>query len=881
MTKLIRILSLFLFTALIPLALCYADPYQDLNIDFLLDDSTKVHQKKPLKSKEKEDKKPFKKVIKDYQKIEGLFTIFWNNEKNKAFLAILPDQLEKIYLAGLTRQSGDGYYLDGSSMLDEYPFMFKQVGERIQFVNVNVKFRTDKDSPFRRSVERHISNSILSSTKIESKPHPESGAILVDIGTLFIYDIEQITRKSQGIYSFDKKDSYFKDLQSFPFNTEIEFALHFKGKKGKYIYTLPSSTSVLVNYHLSLSAIPETDYQPRLADDRVGHFVTIFQDYTDVRKDSPYIRYINRWNLEKKNPQEKISEPKKPIVYWLENSIPYEFRDAVREGILAWNEAFEAAGFKNAIVVKQMPDDADWDPADVRYSTVRWLFQPGSSYAVGPSRANPYTGELYDADIRISADFVRSMYREQTEFVVPIMGQVSMDFESEEPPEEFSSKMCQYGDHLGEEMASGWDVLTTTGMVVGTDEELQKYIHNGIVDLILHEVGHTLGLRHNFKASSIYSIEQLSDPKFTQKYGVSGSVMDYQPINIFDGETFFQTKPGTYDYWAIEYAYKQPDISGQSEKKFLESIASRSTDPLLRYGTDEDTYGQSTRGIDPHSNAWDLTNDPIAYYQKRFEMSQELLELIPEHFEKPGEQYSKIRRVFGRALRHYLSAARNITKFIGGIYHSRHHVGDPGGGNPFTIVPAEKQREALKFILKNILAEDAFKFDPDLLNKLAPERGWDFKGSVWRMSRIDYPIHDYIRWIQSGSIYRLHHPRIFARVRDNELKFSKGESIYTLTEHFQNITQSLWSELEQNKNINSFRRDLQKSHVDVLSIILLNKKNYFHSDAVALARASLKTLHSEITESIETGYFDDYTQAHLSELANVIQSVYRAQTVIN
>ena len=446
MTKLIKILPLFLFTVLIPLALCYADPYQDLNIDFLLDDSTKVPQKKPLKSKKKEDKKPFNKVIKDYQKIEGLFTIFWNNEKNKAFLAILPDQLEKIYLAGLTRQSGDGYYLDGSSMLDEYPFMFKQVGERIQFINVNVKFRTDKDSPFRRSVERHISNSILSSTKIESKPHSESGAILVDIGTLFIYDIEQITRKSQGIYSFDKKDSYFKDLQSFPFNTEIEFALHFKGKKGKYIYTLPSSTSVLVNYHLSLSAIPETDYQPRLADDRVGHFVTIFQDYTDVRKDSPYIRYINRWNLEKKNPQEKISEPKKPIVYWLENSIPYEFRDAVREGIIAWNEAFEAAGFKNAIVVKQMPDDADWDPADVRYSTVRWLFQPGSGYAVGPSRANPYTGELYDADIRISADFVRSMYREQTEFVVPIMGQVSMDFESEEPPEEFSSKMCQYGD---------------------------------------------------------------------------------------------------------------------------------------------------------------------------------------------------------------------------------------------------------------------------------------------------------------------------------------------------------------------------------------------------------------------------------------------------
>ena len=881
MTNLNSKIPIYLFTGLFLLNLGFADPFKDLNIDFLLNDSTKTLLKKPLKSKKKDDKKPFKEIVKDYQKIEGLFTLYWNKEKNKAYVSILPDQLEQIYLAGLTRQSGDAYYLDGSSMLNEYPFMFQQVGERIQFINVNVKFRVDEKSPFRRSVENHISHSIMSSTKIESKPHPKTGAILADIGNLFIYDIEQITRKSQGIYSFDKKDSYFKELKSFPHNTEIEIALHFKGKKGRYIYTLPSSTSVLVKYHVSLSAIPETDYQPRLADDRVGHFVTIYQDYTDVRKDSPYIRYVNRWNLEKQDPQAKVSEPKKPIVYWLENTIPYEYRDAVREGILAWNEAFEAAGFKNAIVAKQMPDDADWDPADVRYNTVRWLFQPGSGYAVGPSRANPFTGELYDADVRISSDFVRSFYRTQTEFVSPIIGQVAMDFETDEFTDEESSEMCQYGEYLRDEMASAWDIMTAAGIIKGTDKDLNNYIHNGIVDLILHEIGHTLGLRHNFKASSIYSIDQLSNPAFTQKYGISGSVMDYQPINVFDGTTFFQTKPGTYDYWAIEYAYKQPDRSTHSEDIFLEEIASRSTDPLLQYGTDEDTFGLSTRGIDPQSNAWDLTDDPMAYYQKRFELANELWESIPEHFEKDGAQYSKLRGVFGRGMRQYRNASRNIAKYIGGMYHSRHHVGDPGGDNPFKIVPAEKQRDALNFILNRILAADAFNFDPDLLNKLAPGRDWDFKGTVWRMSRIDFPIHDYIRWVQSGAIYRLHHPRIFARVRDNELKFPKGESVYTLSEHFQKITTSLWSELEQNKNINSFRRDLQKSHVEVLSIILLNEKNYFHSDAVALARASLRTLHSDIKESLETGYFDDYTQAHLSESANKIQSVYKAQTVIN
>ena len=221
----------FFLTVFLSFAYSISDAYQDLNIDFLLDDTTKVQSKKSSKGTKKDGKKPFKNVIKDFKKSEGLFTIYWSEEKNKAYLSILPDQLEKVYLAGLTRQSGDGYYLDGSSMLNEYPFMFKQIGNRVQFVNVNVKFRADKDSPFSRSVDRHTSHSILSSTIIESDPHPKDSSILVDIGNLFIYDIEEITRKSQGIYSFDKKDSYFKDLKSFPFNTEIEIALHFKGKK--------------------------------------------------------------------------------------------------------------------------------------------------------------------------------------------------------------------------------------------------------------------------------------------------------------------------------------------------------------------------------------------------------------------------------------------------------------------------------------------------------------------------------------------------------------------------------------------------------------------------------------------------------------------------
>ena len=265
----------------------FSDPYKNLNTDFLEKKKIKQKTSKKVSLKNKSSQKTFEDIIKDFKKIEGLFTIYWNENNNKAYVEILPDQFETIYLAGLTRQSGDAFLLDGSSMLDEYPFMFKKVGERIQYINVNLKFRAETNSPFHKSVESHKSNSILASTKIVSKPHPETGAILANLSDIFLYDIERITMKSQGVYSFDKKDSYFKDIKSFPFNSEIEVSLHFKGKKPIYIYTLPNSSSMISTYHISLSKIKETDYLPRISDDRIGHFTTIYQDYTDLRKDSP------------------------------------------------------------------------------------------------------------------------------------------------------------------------------------------------------------------------------------------------------------------------------------------------------------------------------------------------------------------------------------------------------------------------------------------------------------------------------------------------------------------------------------------------------------------------------------------------------------------
>ena len=265
------------------------------------------------------------------------------------------------------------------------------------------------------------------------------------------------------------------------------------------------------SYHFSLSTLPDSGFTPRLSDDRVGYFTTIYQDYTDAMRETPYVRFINRWNLKKKNPHQILSEPVEPIVFWLENTIPHEYRQAVTDGILAWNIAFEKIGFKNAIIAKQMPDDADWNPGDVRYNTIRWIIQPGGGYAVGPSRANPFTGEIYDADIRISADFVRAFYNEYNEFVNPVTTTPDPLLIWQEEDSINYSTHCNYGRALNEKMILSWHSLNTLNAINNNKTSLEEYVYNGLVDLVLHEVGHTLGLRHNFKASSIFSVDELSN----------------------------------------------------------------------------------------------------------------------------------------------------------------------------------------------------------------------------------------------------------------------------------------------------------------------------------------------------------------------------------
>lgn len=865
---------------------------QENNQEKSAKDTTKTNSTSEEKSKTKKPKEPsFAEVIEGFVKSEGLFTFYSSEKEGKVYLEIRQDQFGTTYLCNITRQAGDASLFDSGAMLDEFPFFIKIAGKNVQFIRQNVAFRATPGSAIKKAIENNISHSIWANAKVVSQPHPEVGSILIDAADIFLNDynmVGHLTSEAKTPYTFDKENSFFSELKTFPMNSEIEVTLHFKSTKPQPLFNLADSRSMLHRYHYSLSALPVTNYQPRVADDRIGHFLTIYQDYSSLLKDTPYTYYITRWNLEKSEPKFTLSKPKKPIVFWIENTVPVEYREAIREGVLLWNKAFEQIGFENAIEVNQMPDNADWDPADIRYSTIRWIVQPGGGYAVGPSRANPFTGEIYDADIRVSADYVRLYFREFSEFVSPLswtaLPSPSWWMEEKSPAEignVRSDFTCNYAQGMRHQIGFGWNFLLTRGLLSDKPEDLKNFIHQALIHLIGHEVGHTLGLRHNFKASSAIEMEKLNDKKYSSQYGITASVMDYNPINIARKNqpqgSYFQTTLGPYDYWAIEYAYKPlPPDSKMSEKEMLEKIASRVAEPLFAYGTDEDVFSLSTRSIDPTCNLWDLGNNPIQYYQQRMDLSQELWQGIPEKFEKKGERYQKIRLVFGQGIYEYSVAAANLCKYIGGIYSHRDHIGDPAGRLPFEPVPAEKQREALQVISQRFFAPDAFQFSPDLLNKLAAENMPDFERTLWRRLRVDYPIHGIVQVLQAAVLFRLYDALVLQRLQDNELRFKKREKAFTMAEMFHSVRESIWQEVNTGKNINSFRRELQRMHLYVLTRFLVSEAGMLPHDAITLARADLTTLKKQIDSSLSDTNLDVYTRAHLEESRAKIDAVLSA-----
>lgn len=811
-------------------------------------------------------------------------------------MEVAPGSYDRIYMFSMTcdQSLGErGFY--AAEMCGEAPFSLRKVNKNVQFVLRNARFRAEENSPMARAVAQSFADSVLGIAPIASLPHPDRKSVLIDLGTILLTDVPMLSWGLETAfripYRFDGRNSHFGVIKGYPDNVEIETIAHYAADRPPVPpvpapgappppqvdppRTLVDSRSMLLTLRYSITELPEAGYRPRLADSRVGHFFEQIQDYSD-KYDSTYTparRYINRWRLEKADPNAPMSPPKKPIVFWLENTIPVKYRPAIRDGVLMWNQAFERIGFKEALVVKEQPEESEWDPADTRYNTIRWFAGIDAGFAQGPSRANPFTGELYDADIRFSEVFVRS--RRQ----LAVLETNPLSFLDQAQPFVFRAPwstgkhvFCMLAGDATREMGFAMDVLETRG-VNPDGPDADKFVYDFLKEIAAHEVGHTLGLRHNFRASTIRTLAAAQDGNVTSKEGLTGSVMDYIPPNIAPRGSmqaeYHQSTLGPYDYWAIEYAYKPLDAaSPEGELPALKQIASRAADPLLAYATDEDAGASSTPfNLDPMANRFDMGSDPLQFYTHRIKLSRDVWAGMEAKLEKRGESYEVLRRSFLRALNQSGQSMLGAAKYVGGVYHSRDFVGDPNGRPPYRPVPGVQQKEALALINANCFAPRAFQFPPQLLNKLDRERLWNALNLAASFDAPqDMPIHQIILGVQRAVLDRLFHPVVLNRILDNELRYTNVEERFSLGELFGRVQDAVWADAQRpagGLTIDSHRRSLQREHLRKLIGMLLRDASV-PEDARTMSRYYLTELKAKLRPNVSRS--DNLeTRAHLQE----------------
>ncbi|MEX2092334.1 MAG: zinc-dependent metalloprotease, partial [Pirellulales bacterium] len=778
---------------------------------------------------------------------------------------------------------------------DDAVWQFRRAGERIHLVRRNVRFTADKGSPDAQAVEVAYTDSVLFSLPIITRS--PGGAYVVDFTPVFMSDLPQISNVLPG-FMFSETKSTWAEVEGFPKNIELQVAATYASSGLASIDSVPDARGVTVNVHYSISELPVTSYKPRLADDRVGYFVAVQKDFSKKDLDDRFVRYITRWNLEKADPTADVSTPKQPIIFWLEKTIPFKYRKPIRDGILEWNKAFEQAGFYDAIEVRQQPDDATWDPGDVNYNTFQWI-TAGVGFAMGPSRVNPSTGQILDADIIFDADFLQFWKQEHETFTpesVALMTGGAIDLEQYRAEMKRRPAYMQNGHgercncHLlsgmSRQLAIGATVMATSRR---SPEEMEKLIKQGLKECTMHEVGHTLGLTHNFRASGYYSLEDLNDTAKTAETGIGMSVMDYNPVNIMpagmkQGDYFSQTI-GPYDTWAIEYGYTPlKGGSPDAELPELKKIAARSGDPRYAFGADG-----NARGIDPDplTSRYDLSNDVVEYAQAESKLVAESWPKVVEELTKDGDGYQKARRAFNMLLARHGEVMFAASRYVGGLNVNRSHKGDKKGGQPLVVVPAKKQREALELVEEQVFSDKPFGFPPELYGYLAASQ-WDHWG-VEPIERTDYPAHDVILMWQDRILSKLLSPLTLARIHDSELKVPEDEDVLTTAELLESLTDSIFAETDDFKAgeytarkpaISSLRRNLQRAYLERLSRLAMGQTTA-PEDCETIAFMELKDLKGRI-ETITGGDFklDAYSQAHLEESSAKIQKVLDATMVV-
>ncbi len=699
---------------------------------------------------------------------KDFFDVYRDKESGETYLAIKPEQIDQEFIYNSVVVDGvvEGGAFRGA-FADNKIISIRRHFKRIEFVNDNTAFYFDPNNPLSRAADANISDAILAVQEIVAEDEG-SGTILIKADDIFLKEsLQQIkgapnpdptAEKAFELGTLSETKNKIYEVRSYPENTNVFV---------DYVYENPApvirgqgdvtdSRFVSVRLQHSFVKVPENDYEPRIDDPRVGYFMQYITDQTSYSP-TPYRDLITRWDLRKVDPDAELSEPVKPIVWWIENTTPVELRDTIKEAALAWNQSFEKAGFKNAVQVQVQPDDADWDAGDIRYNVLRWTSSPQPPFGgYGPSFTNPRTGEIIGADIML--EFVYLTNRVRLEDILDSIagGGASRTIGD-------NSLYCSQGHNLQLSSMFGVQALKLMGASSGRQAQL---LYESVRYLILHEIGHTLGLNHNMKASQAFTIDELSNEDFVAENGLAGSIMDYTPVHLASPGRkqtgFYDVKPGPYDDWAIEFGYS-PALDGPDGNANRVALLNRSTESQLVFGNDADDMRAPGAGIDPRVNISDMSADAITYATERLSLVDEIMGDLSSSIGTEGESYQELFNAYLVMANEFASAANTISRYVGGVHVNRAMVGQPGATIPFEPVALRDQERAMEALRQKVFAPDAFAGSAELYSHLRQQRRYfDF----YELTE-DPKLHELVLAVHKSVLDHLLHPVVLRRISDS------------------------------------------------------------------------------------------------------------------
>lgn len=856
-------------------------------------DSTKTADTKPAETKPEEDKNSIDFKTKGWEKFDGLFTLYRKVEESRTrhFLEIKKSQLGQLFILQTTASSGNSSQVVAGDPVNDLVFTFEETPTKKIFLKVpNYSWQSPGSAEMEKVLQRSFSDSYIESFDIEGR-QPDRDSVLIDISQFFLSNISQLSEKVQGggglaallgggggAFSPDREKSYIKTLKVFPTNLYAEASFNFSGRGaargfeevlGSNFPATADARGLTVQVVYNLFALPkENGFKMRRADSRVGYFQTAYRDWSNPEKRDQVVQNIIRWNLVKKDPKAELSEPVTPITFWVDNAFPEKYRKPVSDAILSWNKAFERIGFKNAVVVKQIPDKAEFDHADMRYNVIRFVASPGDAYAVANARVNPITGEILNASITLDANFLRAI-KGEWDTIKPAeafkaarakLDAIDSGDASKHTEQAHSCARCDLQKATASRAAMGAMAIMAKEGAMAQDR-LAQFEQEYLYSVIQHEMGHILGLRHNFVASNQLTMAQLADPALVQKHNTTASVMDYIPYNSQalgrPSVPFFGRDLGDYDYWAIRYGYFTTGMNDVDEEaKVLAPIAALGARWGLGYQSDE-----QADGLDPFTARFDMSADPLAFYEAESKMAHKLLMTLGDRKPGYGESYYEFTRAFNGLLGLYTGSVASATRYLGGVRRTFAKKGDPGAGVPFNPVSGNDQRRALDLMVKGIFDEKVFNFPKSYYRMFQANPKAGFMESMLA-SYDDYAVMDQISAVQQAGLNAAFSRGTLSRIMNFDWKAAPGEKPLTVKEVFEKMGSAVWSELWTNGEVSILRRQLHRAYLDKV-IDMGVKQTSSRTDINLYAWAQLKELHAALGKVKPA---DEASRLHYAEL---------------